>query len=93
MFAGRLENLTLLHNFFDVFAQQTVAAAAMDALQVDEWYFCVRRAALWKDLLRRVFDATLDMLFGRYFFGDFFAFCFKLVWNRETGILTARLGA
>ncbi|MGQ7789819.1 hypothetical protein ACULNC_12940 [Shigella flexneri] len=38
MFAGRLENLTPPHNPLDVLAQQTVAAAAMDALQVSEWY-------------------------------------------------------
>ncbi|HDP9547233.1 ATP-dependent helicase [Escherichia coli] len=67
--------------------------AAMDALQVDEWYSRVRRAAPWKDLPRRVFDATLDMLSGRYPSGDFSAFRPKLVWNRETGILTARPGA
>lgn len=93
MFAGRLENLTPPHNPLDVLAQQTVAAAAMDALQVDEWYSRVRRAAPWKDLPRRVFDATLDMLSGRYPSGDFSAFRPKLVWNRETGILTARHGA
>ncbi len=39
------------------------------------------------------FDATLDMLSGRYPSGDFSAFRPKLVWNRETGILTARPGA
>lgn len=93
MFAGRLENLTPPHNPLDVLAQQTVAAAAMDALQVDEWYSRVRRAAPWKDLPGRVFDATLDMLSGRYPSGDFSAFRPKLVWNRETGILTARPGA
>lgn len=93
MFAGRLENLTPPHNPLDVLAQQTVAAAAMEALQVDEWYSRVRRAAPWKDLPRRVFDATLDMLSGRYPSGDFSAFRPKLVWNRETGILTARPGA
>ncbi|MFP1495761.1 hypothetical protein ACLB1Q_04190 [Escherichia coli] len=56
----------------------------MDALQVDEWYSRVRRAAPWKDLPRRVFDATLDMLSGRYP-SLFFAFRPKLVWNRQTG--------
>lgn len=54
MFAGRLENLTPPHNPLDVLAQQTVTAAAMEALQVDEWYSRVRRAAPWKDLPRRV---------------------------------------
>ena len=33
------------------------------------------------------------MLCGRYPSGDFSAFRPKLVWNRETGILTARPGA
>ena len=93
MFAGRLENLTPPHNPLDVLAQQTVASAAMDALQADEWYSRVRRAAPWKDLPRRVFDATLDMLSGRYPSCDFSAFRPKLVWNRETGILTADLAA
>lgn len=85
MFAGRLENLTPPHNPLDVLAQQTVAAASMDALQADEWYSRVRRAAPWKDLPRRVFDATLDMLSGRYPSGDFSAFRPKLVWNRRPG--------
>lgn len=93
MFAGKLENLTPPHNPLDVLAQQTVAAAAMDALQVDEWYARVRRAAPWKDLPRRVFDTTLDMLSGRYPSGDFSAFRPKLIWDRESGILTARPGA
>ncbi|ENB4451826.1 ATP-dependent helicase [Escherichia albertii] len=93
MFAGKLENLTPPHNPLDVLAQQTVAATAMDALHVDEWYARVRRAAPWKDLPRRIFDATLDMLCGRSPSGDFSAFRPKLVWNRETGILTARPGA
>ena len=52
----------------------------------------VRRAAPWKDLPRRVFDATLDMLSALSLW-RFSAFRPKLVWNRETGILTARPGA
>ncbi|XPE68953.1 hypothetical protein ACNKHP_00350 [Shigella boydii] len=90
MFAGRLENLTPPHNPLDVLAQQTVAAAAMDASQVDEWYSRVRRAAPWKDLPRRLHDATLDMLSGRYPSGDFSAFR-QTGLTGETGILTADL--
>ncbi|MGU0161130.1 hypothetical protein ACVXHB_17775 [Escherichia coli] len=91
MFAGRLENLTPPHNPLDVLAQQTVAAAAMDALQVDEWYSRVRRAAPWKDLPRRVLTPRWICFPGAIPL----CFCFrpKLVWNRETGILTTRPGA
>lgn len=85
MFAGRLENLTPPHNPLDVLAQQTVAAAAMDALQVDEWYSRVRRAAPWKDLPRRVFDATLDMLSGAILW-RFFCFSPQTGLEQETDI-------
>ncbi|POT57494.1 ATP-dependent helicase [Citrobacter amalonaticus] len=93
MAAGQLETLTLPRNPLDILAQQTVAAVSMEALNVDSWYDIVRRAAPWKTLPRNVFDATLDMLAGRYPSGDFAVFRPRLVWNRETGLLTARPGA
>lgn len=93
MQAGKLETLTPPRNPLDVLAQQTVAAVAMDALNVDDWYTTVCRAAPWKDLPRDVFDATLDMLAGRYPSGDFAAFRPRIIWQRESGQLTARPGA
>lgn len=93
MFAGKLESLTPPRNPLDVLAQQTVAAVSMDALNVDDWYATVRRAAPWRELPRNVFDATLDMLAGRYPSGDFAVFRPRIIWNRETGQLTARPGA
>lgn len=93
MHAGRIEAIDPPRNPLDVLAQQTVAAVAMDAVDVEEWYAVVRRAAPFRSLPRSVFDATLDMLAGRYPSDDFAEFRPRLVWNRETGVLTPRPGA
>lgn len=93
MYAGQLETLTPPHNPLDILAQQTVAAVSMDPVNVDDWYALVRRASPWKDLPRSAFDATLDMLAGRYPSGDFAVFRPRIIWNRDTGLLTARPGA
>jgi len=93
MLAGRIEAVDPPQNPLDVLAQQTVAAAAMDTLQVDAWYARVRRAAPYRTLPRSAFDATLDMLAGRYPSDDFSGFRPRLVWNRQAGTLEARPGA
>ncbi|MGV6490567.1 ATP-dependent helicase [Stenotrophomonas rhizophila] len=93
MLAGRIEAVDPPRNPLDVLAQQTVAAAAMDTLDVDAWYARVRRAAPYRTLPRSAFDATLDMLAGRYPSDDFAGFRPRLVWNRHTGELSARPGA
>ncbi|MEB2230954.1 ATP-dependent helicase [Xanthomonas campestris pv. campestris] len=93
MLAGRIEAIESPRNPLDVLAQQTVAAVAMEAVDVDDWYATVRRAAPFHSLPRSVFDAVLDMLAGRYPSDEFAEFRPRLVWNRETGVLTARPGA
>ena len=93
MLAGRIEAIDPPRNPLDVLAQQTVAAVAMDTLDVDAWFASVRRAAPYRDLPRSAFDATLDMLAGRYPSDDFAGFRPRLVWNRDTGELSARPGA
>lgn len=93
MLAGRIEALEPPLNPLDVLAQQTVAAVAMEPLHVDDWYARVRRAAPYRTLPRSAFDSTLDMLAGRYSSDDFASFRPRLVWNRATGLLTARPGA
>ncbi|MFJ4131454.1 ATP-dependent helicase [Pseudomonas cyclaminis] len=93
MLAGRIEAIDPPRNPLDVLAQQTVAAVAMEAVDVDAWYDTVRRAAPFHTLPRNVFDAVLDMLAGRYPSDDFAEFRPRLVWHRETGQLTARPGA
>jgi ATP-dependent Lhr-like helicase len=93
MLAGRIEAIEPPRNPLDVLAQQTVAAVAVESVDVDDWYATVRRAAPFHTLPRGVFDAVLDMLAGRYPSDDFSGFRPRLVWNRETGLLTARPGA
>jgi len=93
MLAGRIEAVDPPQNPLDVLAQQTVAAAAMDTLQVDAWFARVRRAAPYRTLPRSAFDATLDMLAGRYPSDDFAGFRPRVVWNRQAGTLEARPGA
>ncbi|MDR6712484.1 ATP-dependent Lhr-like helicase [Pseudomonas hunanensis] len=93
MLAGRIEAIEPPRNPLDVLAQQTVAAVAMEAVQVDDWYATVRRAAPFHSLPRGAFDAVVDMLAGRYPSDDFAEFRPRLVWNRETGLLTARPGS
>lgn len=93
MLAGRIEAVDPPRNPLDVLAQQTVAAVAMDPLDVDAWYACVCRAAPYRELPRSAFEAVLDMLAGRYPSDDFAGFRPKVVWNRDSGQLTARPGA
>ncbi|MBB2205877.1 ATP-dependent helicase [Gluconacetobacter takamatsuzukensis] len=93
MRAGRIEAIDPPRNPLDVLAQQTVAAVAVAPVNVEDWYTTVRRAAPFATLPRSAFDATLDMLAGRYPSDDFAAFRPRLVWNRETGLLTPRPGA
>lgn len=93
MRAGHIEAIDPPRNPLDILAQQTVAAVAVAPLQVEDWYATVRRAAPFVTLPRSAFDATLDMLAGRYPSDDFANFRPRLVWNRETGLLTPRPGA
>lgn len=93
MMAADLEPLHMPNNPLDVLAQQTVAAAAMDDLNVDEWYTEVRRAAPFRDLDRSVFDSVMGMMTGAYNSEDFSAFRPPLQYNEEAGIISARPGA
>ncbi len=93
MLDGRIEALDPPRNPLDVLAQQTVAAVAMEPLDVEAWFARVRRAAPYRTLPRSAFDAVLDMLAGRYPSDEFAGFRPRLVWDRKTGTLTARPGA
>lgn len=93
MVAGAIEPLRIPANPLDVLAQQTVAAAAVDEWEVEHWFDVVRRAAPFHALPRSVFDATLDLLAGRYPSDRFGELRPRLVWDRDAGTITGRRGA
>ena len=93
MRSGGIEALTMAQNPLDVLAQQIVATLAVDAWDADELFAMARRAAPFTALPRSAFDATLDLLAGRYPSDEFAELRPRIVWDRITGQLTARPGA
>ncbi|HEX2175719.1 MAG TPA: ATP-dependent helicase, partial [Nocardioidaceae bacterium] len=90
---GAIEALAMPHNPLDVLAQQVVAAVSVDALDADDLFALVRRAAPFATLPRSAYDATLDLLAGRYPSDEFAELRPRIVWDRVSGRLTARPGA
>src|SRR3954451_17590218 len=90
---GAIESLRYPRNPLDVLAQQVVSMVALDPWTVDEVGALVRRAAPFATLPQSALEATLDMLSGRYPSDDFAELRPRLVWDRVSGVLTARPGA
>lgn len=93
MLAGAIETLAVPANPLDILAQHTVAAAALEPLNAEAWFDTVRRSAPFATLTRGVFEATLDLLSGKYPSTEFAELRPRLVYDRDMGILTARPGA
>lgn len=93
MLAGAIETLAVPANPLDILAQHTVAAAALEPLNAEAWFDTVRRSAPFATLTRGVFEATLDLLSGKYPSTEFAELRPRLVYDRDNGILTARPGA
>ncbi|MGB5951376.1 MAG: helicase-related protein, partial [Ornithinimicrobium sp.] len=93
MRAGQIEALRVLRNPLDVLAQQIVAMVAVQEWSVDDMFALIRRSASYTTLPRPLFEATLDMLAGRYPGEDFADLRPRVVWDRVAGTLTARPGA
>lgn len=96
MRAGLIEEMHTPRNPLDVLAQQTVAAVAAageDGLDADKWYEMVRRAWPYRDLAREVYDSVLDLVSGVYPSTDFAELKPRVVYDRVTGVMTARPGA
>jgi ATP-dependent Lhr-like helicase len=93
MLNGQIEAIAVPQNPLDILAQQTVAASALDALDVEEWFETVRRSAPFRSLPRSAYEATLDLLAGRYPSDEFAELRPRVIWDRDAGTLTGRPGA
>ncbi|KQQ10213.1 ATP-dependent helicase [Rathayibacter sp. Leaf296] len=93
MRSGLIEAIQVPANPLDILAQQTVAATALEALDVDDWFDTVRRSAPFVSLPRSAYEATLDLLSGRYPSDQFAELRPRLVWDRDANTLTGRPGA
>ncbi|WP_310077550.1 ATP-dependent helicase [Sinomonas atrocyanea] len=93
MLAGQIEALRVPANPLDILAQQTVAATALGPVDVEEWFDVVRRSAPFATLPRSAFDATLDLLSGKYPSDEFAELRPRIVWDRTEGTIEGRPGA
>jgi ATP-dependent helicase Lhr and Lhr-like helicase len=93
MRAGQIEALKIPTNPLDVLAQQVVACCALEAWDTDALYSLVRRAASFATLPRSAYDATLDLLAGRYPSDEFAELRPRVVWDRVANTVTGRPGA
>jgi ATP-dependent Lhr-like helicase len=66
MVEGRIEALSIPQNPLDILAQQTVAAVALEPIDLEVWWQTVRRSAPFATLPRSAYEATLDLLSGLY---------------------------
>ncbi len=93
MLTGQIETMRVPTNPLDILAQHTVAAAALEPLDVDRWFDTVRRSAPFATLPQSAFEATLDLLSGKYPSTEFAELRPRLIYDRDTGTVTARPGA
>jgi ATP-dependent Lhr-like helicase len=93
MLSGQIERLSIPTNPLDILAQQTVAAAALGSIDVEEWFSTVRRSAPFASLPRSAFEATLDLLAGRYPSDEFAELRPRIIWDRHAGTIEGRPGA
>ena len=93
MLAGKIERLYVPANPLDILAQQTVAATALGSIDVEEWFSTVRRSAPFASLPRSAFEATLDLLAGRYPSDEFAELRPRIIWDRNAGTIEGRPGA
>ncbi|NLS09664.1 ATP-dependent helicase [Nesterenkonia sp. MY13] len=93
MLSGAIEALSIPRNPLDVLAQQTIAAAAVDTLDVETWFETLRRSAPFATLPRSAYEAVLDLLAGKYPSDRFADLRPRIIWDRDAGTLTGRPGA
>lgn len=93
MVEGDIELTSVPRNPLDVLCQQIVASVVHGPRTADDLYDMTRRAYPYGELARPVFDATLDMLAGRYPSDLFAELRPRVTWDRVNGAVEARPGA
>jgi ATP-dependent helicase Lhr and Lhr-like helicase len=93
MLAGEIEETVIPRNPLDVLAQQIVAVAAQEEIEVGELHDLVRGAYPFADLSRAQLENVLDMLSGRYPSDEFAELRPRIVWDRTGGTIRGRDGA
>ncbi|MHC2998617.1 DNA glycosylase AlkZ-like family protein [Microbacterium sp. HJ5] len=93
MLAGQIEAISIPQNPLDILAQQTVAASALGPVEVEGWYETLKRSAPFRSLPRSAYEATLDLLAGRFPSDEFAELRPRLIWDRDHGTLTGRPGS
>ncbi|MFS0866324.1 DEAD/DEAH box helicase [Microbacterium sp. 179-B 1A2 NHS] len=93
MLAGQIEAISVPQNPLDILAQQTIAACATGTIEVEAWFDTVKRSAPFRSLPRSAYEATLDLLAGRYPSDAFAELRPRVIWDRDDGTLTGRPGA
>lgn len=93
MLAGKIEPLAIPANPLDILAQQTVAACALGPISVEAWFEALRATAPFATLPRAAFEATLDLLAGKYPSDEFAELRPRIVWDRDAGTIEGRPGA
>ena len=90
---GLIEKTEVPRNPLDVLAQQVVAMCAADDLTVDELYELVRRSYNFASLSREQLEGVLGMLAGQYPSDEFADLKPRILWDRETNVLSSRRDA
>ncbi|WP_227998717.1 ATP-dependent helicase [Nocardia australiensis] len=90
---GQIEAIQIPAHPLDILAQQTVAACALESIDVDAWFETVRGTGSYASLPRSAYESVLDLLSGRYPSDEFAELRPRLVWDRDAGTLIGRPGA
>ena len=90
---GAIEETQIPRNPLDVLAQQIVAIASQEEIEVDELHRLVKTAYPFADLSLVQLENVLDMLAGRYPSDEFAELRPRIVWDRTAGVIRGRGGA
>lgn len=93
MLKGHIEPLNIPANPLDILAQQTVAACALGPIDANAWFEALRHTAPFATLPLSAFEATLDLLAGKYPSDEFAELRPRITWDRDTNTIEGRPGA